>query len=127
MKKILSRTGATFVIAFIAALPAGLNLGHGSDLKAIGLTAIGAGIAAAIAFVKTAIWTPADGLPVWINVAERAAWTAVQGAAAALPAIIVWTKFGLIEAGWAAASGALAAVISLAKNLSGAVAGSLRS
>lgn len=116
MNTILKRVAWTFGITFVGALPIAVNLAH-DNLKAIGLTALGAGIAAAISAVKTAVWKPSSPSDL-INIVERGAWSAVQGAVAALPTTITYTKGGLVAAAWMAASGAASAILSVAKNAS---------
>jgi hypothetical protein len=118
LKSFFERVLTTFVVAFLGTLPMTMDLTH-SNYKALALSGIGAGIAAVIALLKTVVWKPASP-DVWVNTAERFAWSFVQGGIAALPATIVLSPTGLTAAFWVFASAGATAFLSLAKNLTGA-------
>lgn len=53
------------------------------------------------------------------NIVERFVWTAVQAFVGSLPATLALTTDALVATGYAGLTAAVAAVISLAKNLTG--------
>lgn len=119
MKALLERVITTFVTAAIAVLPATLAF-TADDTKAWALTAAGAGLAALIALLKNATFKPTSPV-VWINIAERAAWSFVQGAAAALPATLDLANLRGLQAIFVVALVAGGnAILSFAKNLTAA-------
>lgn len=119
MKSLAERVVTTFVVAFVGALPFTMVLTV-SDTKAVGLAAAGAGLAAVIALAKNGVFNPTS-TNVWLNVAERGAWSFLQGAAAMVPVTINLADLGGLKSiAFAALSGGVTAVLSFAKNLTAA-------
>lgn len=111
---ILEKVANTAVFAFVGALPVTLPLTNDA-LSAAGWAGLTAAICAVLSLLKNLVaaasTTPAG------NLIDRFAWTAVQAFAAAIPATFALTASDSKAVALMGVNAAVAAVLSLAKNL----------
>lgn len=115
---ITQRVVWTFIAAALGTIPVAAALtGNGSTIA--WSTALAAGIAGVLALAKNYLLKPpAFSTNPTLNIIERLAWTAVQAFIGALPVTINLTGHDFKALLYSGLAAALAAVISLAKNLS---------
>ena len=115
IRDLLDRMTQTARMAFIGALPVALPLSTDA-LSAAGWAGLTAAIAAVLALVKNLLVSPAGTASA--NIVERFAWTAAQAFVAAIPATFALTTDDTRAVALMGVNAAVAAVLSLAKNLS---------
>jgi hypothetical protein len=113
-RDLMERVANTAVAAFIGALPVTIPLTNDA-LSAAGWAGLTAAIAAVLALVKNLVLASAGTASA--NIVERFAWTAAQAFVAAIPATFALTVDDTRAIALAGVNAAVAAVLSLAKNL----------
>lgn len=116
IRDVLERVATTATVAFIGALPVTVTLTPDA-LSAAGWAGLTAAVAAVLALIKSLVAkaaTTATG-----NIVERFAWTAAQAFFGAIPATFALTTDNLEAVALAGVNAAVAATLSLAKNLAG--------
>lgn len=114
LRDLLERVVTTARVAFIGALPVTLPLATDA-LSAAGWAGLTAAVAAVLSLLKNLLVAPAGTASG--NVFERFAWTAAQAFAAAVPASFALTVDDSRAVALMGVNAAVAAVLSLAKNL----------